>query len=260
MPTRRSTLAALLCAVAPLAGCFNVWEAYEDPPPSNVRTNPHEPRTLARSLLVTGSLVAYSDDGEHFAVPLCKVWRDKSRTCELGFGTREGLNDRLPIQAPAASLDGEGGKLVVALLAYRLDAIHGHLMEDHKTGNTATVAAPSGDYRVTLEGNLIRLSHVTSPGPTGVVTPLAAARVEGEAPAEIVTSGSFRRRDAVAVEVWSDVPEGPVARTNQWIFFFQTKEGNWKTTTIAGLRDQPRIYQAAKDTPPEPPHLPARAE
>lgn len=260
MSTLRCVRPALFLTVALLAGCFNVWEAYEDPPPSNARFDPHEPRTLARTLLRSGSLVAYSDDGEHFGVPLCKVWRDQSQSCELGFGTREGLDDRWPVQIPAASLDGHGGKLVVALLASRLDAIHAHLMEDRRPGKTATVAAPTGDYRVTLEGDIVRLAHVSGPGPTGVATPLAAARVEGDSPTDIVTNGSFRRRDAVAVEIWHEVPDGPVARFNQWVFFFKTKEGTWKSIGISGLRGEPRIYPAAKDAVPERPRLPARAE
>ncbi len=256
MTARRFALAALLSTMAPLAGCFNVWEAYEDPPPNTDPFDPHEPRTLARTMLRGASTVAYSDDGEHFGLRLCKAWRDQSQTCELGFGTREGLNDLWPVQAPAPSLDGEGGRLVVALLAHRLDDIDAHLMEDRKPGKSAMVAAPSGDYRVTLEGNVVRLAHVTERGPKGVVTLLAAARVEGAPPSEIVTNGSFRRRDAVAVELWHDVAEGPVARFNQWVLFFRSGEGVWRTVVVSGLRDEPRIYAAAKDAAPDPPKAP----
>jgi hypothetical protein len=246
------TTPAWIVGTTLLTGCINIFAAYEDTPPSTRRHDPHEPRSLARTLLQVPSLPAYSDDGQHFGVHLCKAWRDDSVTCELGFGDRAGLNELWPVLVPARSLDSDGARAVVTVLAKRLRKLKAHLMEESHDGPIAGVSAAKGEHRVTFVGDLVRLGHVTGPGAAEQL--LAAARIEGgRSPTRMVVHGSYRRRDAVAVELWHDAPPGPVARYNDWVLFFREPDGRWRSTQVRGLDDSgPRIYPAAIDAQPTP--------
>jgi len=245
--------AALIAGMTLSGGCINVFAAYEDPPPGTTRHDPHKPRSLAYSLLQAPTTVAYSDDGEHFGVHLCKAWRDDSVTCELGFGTRDGLNELWPVLVPARSLDSVGARAVVDLLARRLRLFKAHLMEDHASGRTVTVSAEEDEHRVTLDGGIIRLSQVATPG-SPVERPLAAVKIEGgPLPTRLEVYGSYRRRDAVAVELWHGAGDGAVARTNSWVLFFRERDGRWRSTSVRGLDDRgPRIDPAPVNARPDP--------
>lgn len=249
----RTTRIALLAGTLLAGGCVNIFAAYEDPPPGTGRHDPHKPRALAFTLLRGASTVAYSDDGQHFGVHLCKAWRDDSVTCELGFGTREGLNELWPVLVPARSLDSVGARAVVDVLARRLRKFRVHLMEDHRGGRIVTVAGEGGEHRVTLDGDIIRLAYVTAQD-SSVERPLAAVEIEGgPVPTRIEAYASYRRRDAVAVEIWHDAGDGAVARYNDWVLFFRDRDGHWRSSFVRGLDDDgPRIYAAPANARPAP--------
>lgn len=194
-----------------------------------------------------------SDDGAHFGLHLCKAWRDGSVTCELGFATREGLNELWPVLVPARSLDSVGARAVVDVLARRLRGFKAHLMEDHRSGRAINVSAETGEHRVTLDGDIIRLAHVDAPD-SRAERPLAAVKIEGGTlPTQLAVYGSYRRRDAVAVELWHDMGEGAVARSNDWVLFFRETDGRWRSSAVRGPDDAgPRIYPAPADARPEP--------
>jgi hypothetical protein len=232
----------LCLAVLALWGCFDPLAAYEDPATVAPGHDQHDPETLARVLLRSPSTVAYSDDGEHFALHRCTEGNDSGRDCDLVFGTRAGVNDVWPVRVPARSLDGAGGRSVVAALARRLGEVRAHLMENERTGRRVVVAAARGGHVVSVEGPVVRLDHARSRDGTGGRT-VAAALVRGAAmPSEVRAVASFRRPDAIAVELWLDAERGESARRhNAWVLFFRDEHGRWLAVLVPP-RDRRGIY------------------
>lgn len=226
--------AIVLLAFCMLAqgGCIDFWAAYEDPVIDSSDYDPNEPEALARILLRSPKAIAYSDDGEHFALHRCRQWRDGKTTCQLAFGTRAGINEIWPVLVPAPTLDGAGARAIVEALADRLDDVDAHLMRNESRGARAVVSAGKTRLVVTLDGTLLRLGRAATHN-AKVVTPLAAAELtRGELVPKVRAVASYRRDDAVAVELWVKVDEKAVASYNVWVLFFRKEDGRWSSRFV----------------------------
>ncbi len=229
----RITAVALLTAfVATQVGCFDPWVAYGDMAIDPSDHDLHDPETLARSMLRSPNAVAYSDDGEHFALHRCRKWRDGKTTCQLAFGERRGINELWPVLVPAPTLDGAGARAIVDALADRLDDVDAHRMTNEVRGSRAVLSTGKTHLVVTLNGTLLRLGQLATRN-AKVMTPLAAAELtRGKLMPKVRAVSSYRRNDAVAVELWVKVDEKAVESYNVWVLFFLKEDGRWTSAFV----------------------------
>ncbi len=213
-------------------GCFDPWRAYEDPVIDSSGHDLHDSETLARGMLRSPKAVAYSDDGEHFALHRCRKWRDGKTTCQIAFGKRRGVNELWPVIVPAPTLSGAGARAVVDALADRLDDIDAHRMTNESLGKRPIVSSGNTHLVVTLDGTLLRLGRLAARN-AKVMTPLAASELtRGELLPELRAVSSYRRSDAVAVELWVKVDEKAVESYNVWVLFFRKEDGRWTSVFV----------------------------
>jgi WAP-type (Whey Acidic Protein) 'four-disulfide core' len=221
-----------------LGGCF--WAGYDKDAPSDTTHDPHAPRSLARSLLNNRRSVAYSDDGERFALHRCKRFRDEREACELALGRREvGIDDIWPVAVESYAFDRGGKRAILDLLADRLDDLDAHGMFAQATGRRAMVDGGYGSRRFVAELDGIRLQlGFSDTASLEDVEPLAAVLLQrGKLQPKVRAVASRRRRDMVAVELWVDVDEPAVAAYNAWVLFFLREDGRWTSRFVRPLRD-----------------------
>jgi hypothetical protein len=219
----RSALVTLLLVTS---GCIDFWAAYEDPSYADGPGPDYaDPDDLAFALLQAPRLASYSEDGEHFVVGRCRSNADNhfvDLSCEIVAVDRQRTVVPLGFGGP---MHPDATREVRGPFAKRLDRLHAHMMED--TG--PIVSAVEGGHKVTTSAPFIRLDYVKSYD-SPAATPLAAVSVAGRFELGDVR-GSFRRRDAVAVEVWQRNEADGLAY-NAWVLFVRNPDMSWRSIIV----------------------------